>query len=263
MLRVRRRRSYLSLSQAEQLRQQAEAEALVEQTQEDEAALSASLAAALEHSNASAAWLGEEIERLQEENSHLESQAEVEARQAAQHQAKADEALGHLRSLRGRITKRDRHASAVRATLEQAHIATAQQLQQLLATVERKLEAESAVLEPGARARLLAKLKASADNWLREAAETAAQLQLTQANSKAGGSEVDGAEGGAEGAVADEDATAVSSALQAAAHSRGALVDRLNAGRLEVKLKARTLPSSSFRSTAPSEPERVVTSARR
>ena len=96
----------------------------------------------------------------------------------------------------------------------------------MLASVERVLRGESAVLVDGEIERIMAKLRAAAEVWLREGAEMVTQLQLAPSQGRAPDSP---------GAANDaEDSDVIGQALHAAAHSRGALIDRVNATRLEL-----------------------------
>ena len=54
-------------------------------------------------------------------------------------------AAEHIRRLRARLSAREKHAAAVRVTLEAGHIVTPKELQQVLTTIERKLDAEEAI----------------------------------------------------------------------------------------------------------------------
>ena len=66
-----------------------------------------------------------------------------------------------------------------RGTLESSHVATSQQIQDVLQTINSILAAEAAVLVRGEKERLMAKLRSVAEAWLREAAEMGAALKVS------------------------------------------------------------------------------------
>ena len=170
--------------------------------------------------NGSLAWLGEEESKLLEELDKLSaaSAADDEARGKLEAEMFAHE--GHVAHLRAHVDAQTKGGAAARNTLESAHVATSQQIQQELETLERLLDVDKHVLEAGAKERIMAKLRSAADTWLREAVGLGAKLASLQPRQASGGGE-------------DGDKH-VSRAIQAAAHSRGALVDRVNALRLEL-----------------------------
>jgi hypothetical protein len=127
---------------------------------EEESTLGLVLEESLDLTTTASAWLREESEHLAEELQRLSAQAEAEAATAQQQQALAAMAAEHIRRLRARLSAREKHAAAVRVTLEAGHIVTPKELQQVLTTMERKLDAEEAiVLEHEARFRLTSQIK--------------------------------------------------------------------------------------------------------
>ena len=100
----------------------------------------------LEHrvteTKAALAWLHEEETRRREELDDLARQADAENALRSGLEQEVYEANSHVEHLQAHITARTRAGADARSTLEQAHVVTAQQIQQTLGVVERMLLSE-------------------------------------------------------------------------------------------------------------------------
>lgn len=193
-----------------------------EAREEEGARVEGAMLDAIDEVGASIAWLEEEKARLEEERSHLGREAAAEEAACAQLSAQGAAARKHVLALHRRIDSHGKATTAAHSRLRASHVLTAQQVQQCLASVDQTLRADRAVDGP-TRDHLMGELKQVADLWLREAAEMATRLQLTPTDQRE-----------AEERPGNETGDAVSAALQAAAASRGALVERANAAQLEL-----------------------------
>ena len=90
----------------------------------------------------SLAWLREEETRRREELQDLARQADEEDALRVGFEEEVDEANAHVDHLQAHIAARTRAGVHARATLEQSHLVTAQQIQQTLSAVERMLISE-------------------------------------------------------------------------------------------------------------------------
>ena len=162
--------------------------------------------------SASVAWLGEEEARLNEELNKLVSQAETEDNERERLETEMDAAEEHTEKLREHVVAQTKAGSAARDELEKCHIFTAAQLNDTLEAIEHFLNKDAKMLKPGEKERIMSKLRAETEVWLRESTELSKTLLKPET--------VDG--------------EALALALNAAANSRGGLMDRVNSKRLEL-----------------------------
>ena len=162
--------------------------------------------------SASVAWLGEEEARLNEELNKLVSQAETEDNERERLETEMDAAEEHTEKLREHVVAQTKAGSAARDELEKCHIFTAAQLNDTLEAIEHFLNKDAKMLKQGEKERIMSKLRAETEVWLRESTELSKTLLKPET--------VDG--------------EALALALNAAANSRGGLMDRVNSKRLEL-----------------------------